>query len=844
MRIRCGRGWRWLWACCMCLQWGWAMAAQPVVDASVLGGESLLLTRSLALLEDPQRQWTIEQVRSPALAERFEHGFAPKPSVEKGYTSSAYWVRLQIANPATVELQRFLEMAASAMQEVDWYQDDGSGHLTEVHTGAAQPFVSRAYPNRHFVFPMTLAPGAVHTVYLRVASENPISLALHLWSASAFHGYERSYYMGQALYFGIALAMILFNFFLFVALRESIYLWYVAFAASMAATLASQAGIFNEFFFPTIALWPGRITMLGFCATLGFAMVFMRSMLDTRKTVPRLDAVVRIYIALMMVAPVALMLAYRPTTMPLTVVFGFGAVLIVLTAAVCVFKRQRGAYFFLPAFILLCVAGVTTVLRTLGLVQPGFWVHNAFRIGSALEMLLLAFALADRFNVLRKKHSDAQQALLVTERTLVETLQSSERALEDRVADRTAELDKKNRDLSQAISAREDVERIARHDIKTPLGSLAAAPALLRAGHQVSPGDEAVLGMMEKAAKRALDMVNLSLDLYRMERGEYVFHPHAVNLGEVLSSVVMDLGVHAQSKGVTVHIARVQASGNTPRGSAADRGNGVSVWVQAQDALLYSIVANLTKNAIEAAPDQSCVTMAVCDGPVVSLAIHNQGAVPEALRETFFTKYSTIGKGDGTGLGTYSSALLARVQGGSLRMESSGPKGTTLFLTLQRSEAPTTAAITPEATPSALQTSGAAMATAVQQVLVVDDDEFNLMVMESHLPQPPLQVRTAANGRLALAAAMQERPDLVIMDIEMPVMGGEEAMRAIREHQAAVGQPPSQIVAYSGSDDPQIVADLLAHGFDQFLKKPATAQDILELLQNQSAAVSVNGIAQ
>ena len=835
MGKRAGQVWRWLWACCVCWQLGWAVAAQPVVDASAMAQQPLVLTPALAVLDDPQRQWSIEQVRSTALADRFVQGFAPAPSIEKGYTHSAIWLRLHIANPGAVEVQRLLEVAASSPQEVDWYQVDAAGVLTSVHTGAAKPFVTRAYRNRHFVFPMTLAPGAVHTVYVRVASENPISLPLHLWSVGAFHDFERSYYAGQALYFGIALAMIVFNLLLFVALREAIYAWYVAFATSMAATLASQAGILNEFFFPTQALWSGRVTMLGFCATMVFAMVFMRSMLDTRTITPRLDRVVRAYTALMLVAPLGLLLAYRHIVMPLTVLFGLGTVMIVVTGAVCVAKRQRSAYFFLAAFVVLCAAGMTTVLRTLALVQPGFWTHNAFRIGSALEMLLLAFALADRFNVLRKKHFAAQQVVLDTERKLVETLQSSERALEERVAQRTAELDKKNRDLSQAISAREDVERIARHDIKTPLGSLAAAPAMLRAGHAVSAGDEVVLGMMEKAARRALDMVNLSLDLYRMERGEYVFHPNPVNLGEILASVVMDLSVHAQSKGVCVQIARLQSENDGTRGSAADRGSGVTVWVQAQDALLYSIVANLTKNAIEAAPDESRVTLTVSEGAMVRLAIHNQGEVPLAIRDTFFTKYSTVGKGDGTGLGTYSSQLLARVQGGTLGMESSAAAGTTLFLELQRSEAPVAVPVAAPSAPSTPQKRSAAT-PAVQRVLVVDDDDFNLMVMESHLPQPPLQVRTAANGRLALAAAMEERADLVIMDIEMPVMGGEEAMRALREYQTAAGQTPSLIVAYSGSDDPQIVEELLAKGFDLFLKKPATAQDILELLQEKALA--------
>ena len=53
-----GRGvWRWLWACCMCWQLGWAMAASPVVDATALTQQPLVLTQSLAILEDPQRQW-------------------------------------------------------------------------------------------------------------------------------------------------------------------------------------------------------------------------------------------------------------------------------------------------------------------------------------------------------------------------------------------------------------------------------------------------------------------------------------------------------------------------------------------------------------------------------------------------------------------------------------------------------------------------------------------------------------------------------------------------------------------------------------------------------------------
>ncbi|MEN9436386.1 MAG: hypothetical protein RIR09_1041, partial [Pseudomonadota bacterium] len=121
-------------------------------------------------------------------------------------------------------------------------------------------------------------------------------------------------------------------------------------------------------------------------------------------------------------------------------------------------------------------------------------------------------------------------------------------------------------------------------------------------------------------------------------------------------------------------------------------------------------------------------------------------------------------------------------------------------------------------------------------VLVVDDDEFNLMVIASHLPQPPLQVTTAVNGRLALQAATHSRPDVVIMDVEMPIMGGLEALARIREYQAAQGQTPSYMVAYSGNDDPQSIEKFHAAGFDHCLKKPSGRESVLAVLAQAAAA--------
>lgn len=801
-----------LWLCCH-----QALATSRALDASPALGTPVTLTQYFDVLEDSAVSLTLDDVRNGPAAAQFTGNLPDSSSVRLGYSQSAFWLRLRLTNTGSLPINRFLEIGNTSLAIVEFHYPDPGGDYVTQRTGGMLPFQTRAYAHRNFVFPVTLPPHSDQVVYFRLQSERPMSILAKLWTPTAFHRFERIDYIGQAWYFGIASAMVVFNLLLFLALRDLIYLRYVLFVTAMSLTIATQNGLIKEFVLQDAPWWSTVDVMVGFCFTLTFALGFMRHMLKTHEVAPKLDVVARVFTWIMLLSVVGVVVAQRVIIQPLTSLFAVVAVFVLGTGIVCAWRRERSAYFFVAAFALLCLAGVLTVLRSLGVLPPSFWTENALRIGSAIEMLLLAFALADRFNVIRQEKVNAQRASIAAQQRLVETLQTSERELEQRVALRTAELDQKNQDLSHAIASREDVERIARHDIKTPLGSLAAGPSLLRAGCDPTPHEEVILRMMEKAANRALDMVNLSLDLYQMENGSYVFHPRTVHLSDILQSVTQDLGVHAQSKSVQLVLV----------------GHEPPVYVQGDDSLCYSIVANLTKNAIEAAPEHSAVTLTVVSGHYVQLQIHNSGEVPAELKDHFFAKYSTSGKRGGSGLGTYSAHLLARVQGGTLSMASTKEAGTTLTLSLAGATAP---AVTPTAQPSEGHVE-AANATPSElptlSVLVVDDDEFNLMVIDSYLPQPPLQVRTAVNGRLALQAVEQSRPDIIILDVEMPIMGGLEALERIREHQAANGQQPSYVAAYSGSDDPLSISKYLAAGFDTCLKKPCSRSAVLALLEQR-----------
>lgn len=806
---------------CLLSSWGWA--ADQVLELAPSATTPVSLTQYFAVLEDPERVLTLADVQKAEVSGRFQSGYPTGDALNFGYSQSAYWLRLTLKNTSEQALQRMLEVYYPGITSIQVHQPTVGAAAVTVETGSVMPFATRPYANRFFVFPLSVAAHAQQTVYLRIRSYGPITLPARLWEPQAYHAYERSDYMAQAWYFGIAAAMILFNLLLFVALWDVAYLLYVAFATSMALTMAAQNGLAKEFLWPDSPLWSNIATSVGYSYSLAALLVFMRYILNTRRVIPHSDRWLKPLVCIFLAAPIGFSLALPVLVKPAALLYGATGALVLGIGVWCAFKRQRSAYFFLAAFAVLCLAALVSVFRALGWLPTNPFTVNALQFGSGLEMMLLAFALADRFNVIRREKALAQQEALKAQQRLVESLQASERVLEERVQQRTAELDTKNEALTQALSSLETVERIARHDLKTPLGSLAAAPALLRAGRVMNAQEERVLCMMESAASRALHMVNLSLDLYRMENGNYVVQPVCVDLTALVKSVFQDLSAHARSKSVSMEVTDQWGH----------------VFASAEESLCYSIVANLVKNAVEAAPEYSVVRVALHDGPMASVRIHNQGAVPASMRERFFTKYATDGKQGGTGLGAYSSHLLARVQGGSLSMETSDALGTTLTLELNPWAGGADPGVPMDAVSNgAAPGVGEPQALGAQSVLLVDDDDFNRMVMQAQLQYAELEVEAAINGSEALEMVMRRRPDLIFMDIEMPIMGGLEALQRIRDFQAQAAQKPSLIVAYSGSDDAQSHARYLAHGFDHCLNKPGTQHAFLALLHASQARMA------
>ncbi|MDD5176395.1 MAG: response regulator [Sterolibacterium sp.] len=220
---------------------------------------------------------------------------------------------------------------------------------------------------------------------------------------------------------------------------------------------------------------------------------------------------------------------------------------------------------------------------------------------------------------------------------------------------------------------REDVERITRHDMKGPLAGVIGLVQALAEDNSMSHKHVEQLRVIEETALQVLNMINLSSELFKIETGHFKLDAQPVKIGAILRRVVEISRVAFAEKHLIISVD-------------TDVPLGVEMPLALGDAMLcYSLFHNLVKNACEAAPESSRVSVTLVDGTPLRILIQNQGAVPVEIRDRFFDKFVTNGKQAGTGLGTYSARLLAEAQYGAIALAVSDQEGqTTITVTLPR----------------------------------------------------------------------------------------------------------------------------------------------------------------
>jgi hypothetical protein len=228
--------------------------------------------------------------------------------------------------------------------------------------------------------------------------------------------------------------------------------------------------------------------------------------------------------------------------------------------------------------------------------------------------------------------------------------------------------------LEDNFRLREEVERIARHDLKNPLGGIINFSSILLEDEKITDDQKEIIRDIEQSAYSALNMVNLSLDLYKMEKGTYEFNPGRLNIAQLINRIVNEKQSELEARRVAVEYSAAGKKIN----------KFVTFYVLGDELLCYSMFGNLFKNAMEASVAGKSIRIDLtARGDAATIGIINHGAVAAEIRERFFDKFVTAGKQGGTGLGTFSARLIAETQQGKIAMTASDElNSTTVTVTL------------------------------------------------------------------------------------------------------------------------------------------------------------------
>ncbi|GAB2575384.1 hypothetical protein GCM10027034_01990 [Ramlibacter solisilvae] len=414
-----------------------AGAAQRTPGRVAIGNEPrYVLTDTFTVLEDAQGRLTLEDIVEPQAQARFRPVSQFGPGANFGMSGSAYWLRVVLDAPASAPSDWLLEIAYPPLDRFELYAPDSASGFRMQWGGDSYPFAHKEVPHRNHVLPVRLWPGQANVLYLRIQSEGTVAAPTTLWQPKALWEHDMASYAVLSLYFGLLIGLLLYNLLLFVSVRDRAYLIYVAFAGWMAIGQAALTGLGGQYLWPEWAWWNSVSPAVGLATAAIFGLQFARSFLSSPQRMPGID---RLLIALLagwgLSVIAAVFLNYRLSSYMVIGLAVASVATMVIVGVISIRREFAGARYFFTAWAVLLVGVFTLALHNSGLLPSNRITSNAVLIGSALEMVLLSFALGDRINVARRFKEQAQ-ARIAAEHAMVEALEESQtrlrRVLEER----------------------------------------------------------------------------------------------------------------------------------------------------------------------------------------------------------------------------------------------------------------------------------------------------------------------------------------------------------------------------------------------------------------------------
>jgi signal transduction histidine kinase/CheY-like chemotaxis protein len=805
------------------LLWGcFSVPARPVVPEALRleeGVEWYAVGEHLSFLEDADRLMEID-----AVAARFPDGFCvhERSDIAFGYSDSRYWLRLDIdASSSERGREWVLEFPGFSSGFIDLYRPGPDGGFQHFRAGN---YVERDAVRMHgndYAIPLCLQPEEINTVYIALQSAAPISSSVNLMSMAAFAEKEGLKKFGYGIYYGIILVMGLYNLMLFFGVRDRIYLDYVVYILALLLLQLALNGDGNQF------VWKNSLFMrnsgLLFCMGLFGAILgwFSARFLQLKELYPKLCGIMR---GLVCIGIVFMLLSFsgRPAAfIPFCALYLMVTPSVILAVSIiCVCKGSRSARYFLVAWAFYLVCGNIYGLQIFGIIPSNVFTEHVLYFGSTIEVVLIAFALADKINVEKNDKIRAQRLA---------------REAQEKTVDELARLAKlKDRLLANTS-----------HELRTPLNGIIGMGDALLSGRKgrLSASAAADIALIVSSGRRLSNLICDILDVGQIRADKIRLNCGPVHLKRLVDSILQSMADLVEEKNLEL---KNTVSGELPL---------VHADVNRLEQIFYNLVGNAVKFTERGGVTVSAKKVRSDTGDLlIEICVEDTGPgiEPEYLSNFFNpfeqTENRRLNDGGGTGLGLAVTRDLVELHGGTIRVESTEGAGARLFFTLKESRDQDESNALPEKrvlhqpvelAADALEEPGRLLLPGGSPlaesgeftIMAVDDDHINLKVILSNLDFANVRLIALSSGERALEHIREQgAPDLLLLDVMMPGRSGHDTCREIRKHYSFLDLPVIMITANSLLS---CMNEAFEVGANDYVLKPVDRTELLLKITNQ-----------
>jgi len=364
------------------------------------------------ILKDPSGTVHIDGLISVPSAYKFMPSKDDIPNF--GYTSSVIWFKLDMKDKPDNE-DLLLVVNYPPLDSIDLYYPDDQGNYKVKTTGDLYPFSQRDIPHRNYIF--NIHQKNRLPLFIKVKSESQIQMPVSLWHSSTFYAHDRIENLIFGMYFGILIIMAMYNFFIYISTKENAYAFYVLYVLSMLFFQLSQSGFAYEFLWPRHQWWANRSHPFWTATAAFWGIIFGISFLNIKNASRMLflaacgmSSILFVLIIASLTVPYHLSVQTNTVLVPLNIIF------IVSLGFYMMYRRFRPARFFIMAWLVYMVFIIAHALNRSGLIPRSFISEYGPYIGSVIEITLLAFALADRINIIKAEKEEADRTLLIKQK--------------------------------------------------------------------------------------------------------------------------------------------------------------------------------------------------------------------------------------------------------------------------------------------------------------------------------------------------------------------------------------------------------------------------------------------